>query len=159
MFAKLPEKTTARLHKPSGLSHLIHMCLELAAPHGTNSHRCSPERMVAWNGRAEFCLLFPGRDYVAHTKTKLVTLFLKSLNSVESHFLVYNWMHLKDRVTFARSKNVTGNTTAKPQTLFLSSVCYATLFSPSGHSGARSPPSAYRLIHKWLLSHAFMYVN
>lgn len=51
-----------------------------------------------------------------------------------------------ERVTLARSKNVTGKTTAKPQALFLSSVCYTTLFSSSGHSGDGSPPSAYRLV-------------
>lgn len=110
-------------------------------------------------GEVAFCLPFPGRNYVECQKTKLLTLFLRSLNSAQPHLLVYNWMNLKGRVTSARSKNVTGNTTAKPQTPFLSSVCCATLFSPAGHSGARSPPSTYRLKCKWLLSHVFMYVN
>lgn len=91
-------------------------------------------------------LSFPGKDYAAYQKTKLLTLFLKSLSSPQSQFLIYSWMNLKDRVTFARYKNVTGYSTAKPQALFFSSVCYKTLFSPSGHSGDGPPPSAYRLI-------------
>lgn len=65
-------------------------------------------------------LPFAGRDYLAYQKTKLLTLFLKSLNSLQSQFLIYSWMNSKDRITFARSKNVTGNTTAKPQALLLS---------------------------------------
>lgn len=102
--------------------------------------RCPP-----WDQQPS--LPFPGRDYVAYQKTKLLTLFLKSLNSLQSQFLIYSWMNLKDRVTFARSKNMTGNTTAKPQALFLSSVCCTTLFASSGHSGDGSPPSAYRLLY------------
>lgn len=103
-------------------------------------------------------LPFPGRDYVAYQKTKLITLSLKSLNSPQS--VPHLQLDESERVTLARSKNVTGNTTAKPQALFLSSVCCTTLFSPSGHSGDGSPPSAYRLVYisDFLLIH-LMYVN
>lgn len=41
-------------------------------------------------------LPFPGRDYVAYQKTKLITLSLKSLNSPQSQFLIYSWMNLKE---------------------------------------------------------------
>lgn len=104
MSAKLPEKKTTRLLKWSVLSYPTRMSLLLAAPHGTHSHHCSHEGTVAQDSKAAFRLPFPGRDDVgvAHWKAKSLTLFLKSLNSAQSHFLVYNKINLNNRSCFCR---------------------------------------------------------
>lgn len=74
-----------------------------------------------------------------------ITNFIPKISQQSSVSVPHLQLDESERVTLARSKNVTGNTTAKPQALFLSSVCYTTLFS-SGRSGDGSPPSAYRLV-------------
>lgn len=115
--------------------------------------RCPP-----WDQQPS--LPFPGRDYVAYKKTKLLTLFLKSLNNPQSQFLIYSWMNLKEQSHLCKIQEYDWEHNSKASSsVLLVSLLHNPLLPLWAQWRWVTTFCIQANIYKWFFSHAFMYVN
>lgn len=133
----------------------VHVCKKKTSPRRKLPDSTSDQCYHTWSTGALSLLLPRGPTAITAFSWKRlcsisenkITNFIPKISQQSSVSVPHLQLEESERQSLARSKNETGNTTAKPQALFLSSVYYTTLFSLSGHSRDGSPPSAYRLIY------------